>query len=163
MTLAGPVTLMFTDLVNSTELLQRAGDEEAQRLFRSHHGLLRDAVATHGGREVKWLGDGLMAVFPSAADAVRSAVAMQQAARRRAAGERLGLRVGLHVGEALADEADYAGTPVVVARRLCDRAGAGQIVCSQLVVELLRGRQAFRFEGLGALELKGLREPVPAH
>jgi class 3 adenylate cyclase/tetratricopeptide (TPR) repeat protein len=158
-----PVTLMFTDLVNSTELLQRAGDEEAQRVFRSHHGLLRDAVATYAGQEVKWLGDGLMAVFPSAADAVRCAVAMQQAARRRAAGERLGLRVGLHVGEALADEADYVGTPVVVARRLCDRATAGQIVCSQLVVELLHGRQAFRFDALGPLELKGLREPVGAH
>src|SRR5262249_58816842 len=116
-------------------------------------GVRRGAVATAGGQEVKWLGDGLMAVFASAADGVRCAVTMQQTARRRAAGERLGLRVGLHVGEALVDEADYVGTPVVVARRLCDRAGAGQIVCSQLLVDLLQGRQAFRFEGLGPLEL----------
>src|SRR5262245_54824294 len=160
---SAPVTLMFTDLVNSTELLERAGDEAAQRVLRAHHRLLREAVSTHGGQEVKWLGDGLMAVFASAADGVRCAVTMQQTAGRRAAGERVGMRGGLHVGEALADEADDAGTPVVVARRLCDRATAGQIVCSQLVVELLHGRQAFRFEGLGPLELKGLREPMPAH
>src|SRR5262249_54148191 len=109
----GPVALLFTDLVNSTELLQRVGDERAQRIFQAHHRLLKDVVAAHGGQEVKWLGDGLMTVFASAADAVRAAVAMQQAARRRAAGERLALRVGLHAGEALREEADYFGTPVV--------------------------------------------------
>ena len=119
-----PVTLLFTDLVNSTELLQRVGDERAQRILRAHHRLLKDAVAAHGGQEVKWLGDGLMTVFASAADAVRGAVAMQQAARRRAAGERLALRVGLHVGEALRDETDYVGTPVVH-RAAAVRAGAG--------------------------------------
>ena len=58
------------------------------------------------------------------------------AGARRASGSRL--RVGLHVGEALRDEGDYVGTPVVLARRLCDRATAGQILCSGLVVELLR-------------------------
>jgi len=114
-----PVTLLFTDLVNSTELLRRVGDERAQRIFQAHHKLLRDAVAANGGHEVKWLGDGLMVAFPSAAAAVRCAVAMQQAARRRVGGERLVIRVGLNAGEALREETDYFGTPVVVARRLC--------------------------------------------
>jgi len=100
---------------------------------------------------VKWLGDGLMTVFASAADAVRGAVAMQQAARRRAAGERLALRVGLHAGEALGEETDYFGTPVVIARRLCEQAQAGQILASGVVVGLLAGRQAFRFSEIGAL------------
>src|ERR1700740_465609 len=113
MTHAGTVTLMFTDLVNSTELLQRAGDESAQRIFAAHHKLLSDAVAAHGGHEVKWLGDGVVGAFPSAADAVRCAIAMQQSARRPTAGERLAMRVGLHVGEALEKESDYFGTPVV--------------------------------------------------
>src|SRR5262249_18039136 len=54
----GPVTVLFTDLVSSTELLQRVGDEQAQRVFRAHHRLLGDAVTGHGGHEVKWLGDG---------------------------------------------------------------------------------------------------------
>src|SRR6266446_5283768 len=107
-----PVTLLFTDLINSTELLRRVGDERAQRIFQAHHKLLRDAVAANGGHEVKWLGDGLMVAFPSAAAAVRCAVAMQQAARRRVGGERLVIRVGLNAGEALREETDYFGTPV---------------------------------------------------
>ena len=109
-----PVTLLFTDLVNSTELLERAGDEHTQRILRTHHLALQQAVAIHGGSEVKWLGDGLMSVFASPADAVRCAVAMQQAARRRVAGEQLAIRVGLSVGESLREEADYFGTSVVV-------------------------------------------------
>jgi hypothetical protein len=137
---SAPVTLLFTDLVDSPQLLQRVGDEGAQRL-------LKDTVAANGGQEVKWIGDGLMTVFASAADAVRAAVAMQQAARRHAAGERLGLRVGLHAGEALREETDYFGTPVVIARRLCEQEQAGQILASGVVVGLLAGRQAFEQRG----------------
>jgi class 3 adenylate cyclase/tetratricopeptide (TPR) repeat protein len=159
---ATPVTLLFTDLVNSTELLQRVGDEQAQRIFRAHHVLLEQAVAAHGGTEVKWLGDGLMSVFGSAADAVRCAVALQQTARGRVAGERLAIRVGLHVGEVPRDESDYFGALVVVARRLCDRAEAGQILCSAVVAALLGGQRAFSFGNRGALTLQGLAEPVAA-
>src|SRR5262249_38192468 len=105
---AAPVTLLFTDLVESTALLQRVGDEQAQRVLRGHRQLLNEALAGHGGTEVKWLGDGLMATFASVAEAVRCAVTMQQAARATTAGERLELRIGLHVGEVQAEEADYA-------------------------------------------------------
>src|SRR5262245_32118054 len=159
----GPVTVLFTDLVSSTELLQRVGDEQALRVLRAHQRLLRDAVAVHGGQEVKWTGDGLMTTFASSADAVRCAVAMQQTTRRRAAGERLAMRAGVHVGEALRDDSDWVGASVVVARRLCDRAAAGQILCSALVVELLGGRRAFRFGEVGALDLKGFAAPVAAY
>src|SRR2546421_11237415 len=92
---SGVVTILFTDLVGSTELLSRAGDEEAQRIFRAHHDLLAETAAAHGGAEVKWLGDGLMVAFASAADAVAAAIAMQQGSRRPVAGERLRIRVGL--------------------------------------------------------------------
>ena len=160
---AETVTILFTDLVNSTELLQRAGDEQAQRIFKAHHRLLRDTVETHGGHEVKWLGDGLMVAFPSALDAVRCAIAMQQASRRPAVGERLHIRVGLNVGETIRDESDYFGTPVVVARRLCDKAASGQIFTSDVVCQLLSGRREFDFQELGALVLKGIVDPVRAH
>src|SRR5262245_52928917 len=158
-----PVTLLFTDLAHSTELLHRVGDEQAQRVLRAHRTLLRDALAGHGGGEAKWLGDGMMATFPSVADAVRCAITMQQQARRPTPGEHLGLRIGLHVGEALPDDDDHVGTPVVLARRLCDEATAGQILCSGLVVELLRGRQAFHFAAVGPLALKGFPDPVAAY
>jgi class 3 adenylate cyclase/tetratricopeptide (TPR) repeat protein len=156
------VTLLFTDLVNSTELLSRAGDEEAQRIFRAHHQLLAETAAAHGGEEVKWLGDGLMVAFSSAADAVRAAVAMQQASRRPVHGERLAIRVGLNAGETLRDAADYFGLPVVVARRLCDGAEGGEILCTEVVTSLLAGRPEFAFADLGRLELKGVLQPVAA-
>ncbi len=160
---AKTVTILFTDLVGSTELLQRAGDEQAQRIFRAHHRLLSEAVQQHGGHEVKWLGDGLMVAFDSAQEAVKCAIAMQQASRRPAAGERLEIRAGLNVGEALVEESDYFGTPVVVARRLCDKGGAGQIFASDVVVRLLGGRGAdIDVKELGPLELKGITNPVPA-
>ena len=89
-----PVTLLFTDLVNSAELLQQVDDERARGILRAHHKLLKHAVAAHGAQEVRWLGDGLVTVFVSTADAVRCAIALQQAARRRVAGERLSVRVG---------------------------------------------------------------------
>jgi class 3 adenylate cyclase len=154
--------MLFTDLAGSTELLSRAGDEDAQRIFRAHHTLLAESAGAHGGAEVKWLGDGLMAAFPSAADALRCAIEMQQASRRPVRGERLAIRVGVNAGEAFRDEADYFGTPVVVARRLCDRAQPGQIICSELVAGLLAGRAGFAFADLGLLELKGISQPVGA-
>src|SRR5262249_11382607 len=159
----GPVTVLFTDLVSSTELLQRVGDEQALRVLRAHHRLLRDAVAVHGGQEGKWTGDGLMTTFASSAGAVRCAVAWQQTTRARAAGGRPRMGGGLQVCEVLPDDAAFVGASVVVARRLCDRAAAGQILCSGLVAELLNGRRAFRFGELGPLALKGFAAPVTAY
>ena len=159
---SGLVTLLFTDLVGSTELLTRAGDQEAQRIFSTHRRLLSEAVDAHGGHEVKWLGDGLMVAFPSAADALGCAIAMQRAARRPVEGEHLSVRVGLNAGEALRDIDDYFGTPVVIARRLCDRAEGGQILCTETVAGLLAGRGGFSFAELGKLALKGVPEPVAA-
>jgi class 3 adenylate cyclase/tetratricopeptide (TPR) repeat protein len=154
-------TILFTDLVDSTTLMQRVGDERAQELFETHHQFLSDAVSAHSGSELQWLGDGLMVAFASTADAVRCAIAMQQAAAQQP-GERLAIRVGLNVGEVLQQKtgSGYFGTPVVVARRLCDRAAAGQILCSHAVSLLLAGRAAFAFRELGAVELKGIAEKV---
>ncbi len=105
-------TLLFTDLVDSTALMQRVGDESAQRLFRAHHELLQEAVAATGGTGLQWMGDGLMVAFASAGDAVRCAIAMQQAAQRAIGGQRLAIRVGLNSGEALHQDigSGYFGT-----------------------------------------------------
>ncbi len=157
---SGTVTLLFTDLVNSTVHLQNAGDEAGQGLFRAHHKLLTDAITTSGGEELQWLGDGVLAAFSSSADAVRAAIAMQQSARRPIGGVRLEIRIGIHAGEVLRREGGYFGTPLVIARRLCDRAQAGQILCSRLVADLLAARQSFAFRDLGTMELKGIATPV---
>ncbi len=163
---ASIATILFTDLVGSTELMQKVGDEQAKAVFDAHHRLLADAVAATGGSELQWLGDWLMVAFASTGDAVRCAIAMQQAAARAPTAKRLAIRAGLNVGEILRQEIDsgsgYFGTPVVMARRLCDSAKPGQILCSQTVAGLLAGRQAFRFRELGPLALKGLEGPVAA-
>ena len=155
-----PITFLYTDLVKSTELLQRVGDEQARLIFDAHHQLLRQAIAEQSGREVKWQGDGVMAAFASSGGAVRCAISIQQSARRTIQGERLQVRVGLNVGEALDwEEEDYFGTPVVLAARLVDEAEAGQILCSSVLPVLLSGRQAFQFKEVGALDLQGIPEP----
>jgi class 3 adenylate cyclase/tetratricopeptide (TPR) repeat protein len=157
---AAVVTLLFTDIVGSTDLYQRLGDEEAEKIRRGHFRLLRDAVVSVGGREVKNLGDGLMVVFESPHEAVSCAVAMQQAVQRHQSADQLAVRVGLHVGEPIREEEDFFGTPVATAKRLCDAADGGQIYASELVRALVGSRGTFEFESVGDLELKGLSEPI---
>src|ERR1700684_4139773 len=138
---SGTETLLFSDLVNSTEILQSVGDEAGERLFEAHHKLITDAVAGNGGEELEWLGDGVLAAFPSTADAVRCAISIEQTARRPVAGARFEIRVGIHFGEVMRRDGGYFGMPLVVARRLCDRASSGQILCSQIVWGLLAARK----------------------
>ena len=157
------VTLLFTDLAGSSALLDQLGEVAADQARRTHFSLLRDVVEASGGEEVKNLGDGLMVVFASAVSAVRCAIGMQQAIQRhnaQATTTELGVRVGLHVGEPIQDEDDYFGTPVVVAKRLCDSAAAGQILASGLVRGLVASRAGFTFRPVGDVILKGMNEPV---
>src|SRR5512145_3321800 len=114
------VTLLFTDIVNSTQLLQKLGEDKAQRVFEAHHQALRDATFANNGQELEWLGDGIFSEFPSAADAVRCAMAMQRSTRRSLQGQRLQIRVGISGGEVFRSESGYFGETIVVARRLCD-------------------------------------------
>ena len=132
----GVVALLFTDIVRSTELLSRLGDDAADELRRRHFASLRQAVAASGGDEVKSLGDGLMVSFTSPVAALSCAVAMQGSVE----GSGLELRVGVHAGEPIREESDLFGGAVVVAKRLCDAAQGGQILTSQLVADLVGGR-----------------------
>jgi DNA-binding SARP family transcriptional activator len=161
----GVVTILFTDLVGSTELLDRLGEEGGEALRRTHFSLLRRAVSETGGQEVKSLGDGLMVVFASPLAALGCAVAIQRgvAEHNRANPETpLAVRVGLQAGEATRAENDFFGTAVVVAKRLCDSAEAGQVLAGEVVASLVGSRGDFRFRPLGPLPLKGLAAPVPA-
>ncbi|MEA2421938.1 MAG: hypothetical protein QOF55_1037, partial [Thermoleophilaceae bacterium] len=157
------VTVLFTDLVGSTGLASRVGPAAAEELRREHFALLREAVEEAGGREVKNVGDGLMVAFSSSSSSVGCAVGMQQRleGRNRRADEQLLVRIGISAGEADVDEGDYFGPPVVEAARLCNAAAGGQVLCGELVRMMARESEAFR--SVGALELKGLPEPFPAH
>ncbi len=157
-------TILMTDLVGSTQLRSRLGEEAADHLHRLHDRLLREAVEHHGGVVVKGLGDGVLATFTGARDAVAAAVAIQQAAdvhTRRHPEQSLVVRVGLSAGDVtVEDDGDHVGTPVIEASRLCAAARGGQILAADIVRALTRGRGGHTFTAAGELDLKGLPEPV---
>jgi class 3 adenylate cyclase len=161
----GTVTVMFTDLVGSTEIRSRVGEDAAEALRAIHDEVLTEAIAAHGGQVVKHLGDGLMATFTSAAGAVAAAVAMQQELdlrNRRSDAERMQLRVGISIGDVSFEGDDCFGLPVVEAQRLEASADPATIRCAEMVMAMSRGRGGHEFRSLGALDLKGLAEPLPA-
>ena len=157
-------TIVMADLVASTELRVGLGEERADQLRRDVDDALAAAVVANGGRIVKGLGDGVLAMFGGATDAVTAAVAMHQAAVALGGGigARLGLRVGCSAGDVSLEDGDCFGTPVVEAARLCSTAEPGQVLVADVVRVLARGRGGHAFESCGALDLKGLPEPVVA-
>ena len=160
------VVVMFTDVVSSTEQSIAAGSEVANRRRRRHFMMLRRSLFDAGGVEVKNLGDGLMAVFPTSTDALTCAVAMQTAidSDNRTSGIAVGLRVGASCGEAVRDAGDYHGPAVVEASRLCALAVGGQILVSDALRVAARHSDApVGFRPLGDMELKGFPEPIAVH
>ncbi len=156
-------TIMVTDLVGSTEARVRLGEERADLLRRTHDDLIRNSVEAAGGTVVKGLGDGVLAMFSGASDAVGAAVAIQQAAyahNREVPDEPLDIRVGLSAGDVSVENGDCFGTPVVEASRLCAVALGAQILAADLVRLLARGRGGHVFTASGERELKGLPEPI---
>ncbi len=159
------VTVLFTDLVGSTEQSSALGPDAADELRQTHFGLLRGAIQGAGGTEVKSLGDGLMVAFTSLSRALACAVGMQQAIERhnrRNNGALLSVRIGMSAGEATEEDGDYFGDPVIEASRLCAKAEGGQILATHMV-KAMAGRHATQeFVSVGDLELKGLPDPVPS-
>ncbi len=157
-------TILLTDLVGSTRLATSVGPVRADELREEYFVLLRQAIASGDGREVKNTGDGLMVAFGSASAAVRCAVAMQQLFERRYARAEQGLhvRIGLGAGESTVSDGDYFGMPSIEAARLCAQARADGILISGLAKTLAGRCEGVEFESAGMLELKGFPEPVEA-
>jgi class 3 adenylate cyclase/tetratricopeptide (TPR) repeat protein len=160
----GTATVLFTDLVGSTELLSRLGEVSFDGLRRDHFAALRTALARHNGEEVKTLGDGVLAVFGSASDAVSAGIDIQRAVEleSRRGPVLLAVRVGVALGDVIFEEDDVFGAPVVEAARLVARAAAGQILITAAVRWAGGSRCGASFVDVGALELKGLPDPVPS-
>lgn len=154
-------TILFTDMVGSTQLTQRLGDSAAMALLRAHDQIVRRALDVHGGSEVKHTGDGLMAAFRSVSGALEAAVAIQRALaeRNRSAHHPLEVRIGVAAGEPVLEHDDLFGAAVQLAARLCDRAGPGSILVSGAVRDLAIGKR-FEFVRRGRITLKGFGEPV---
>ena len=160
-------TILFTDIEGSTELTQRLGDAKAQEVVHAHDQIVRDALRAHGGDEIKHTGDGIMASFSSSSGAISSAVAIQQAVAAHVEKHPdmpLSIYIGLNAGEPVAEagpdgRADLFGTAVQLASRICDKAGPGEILVSNVVRELAAGK-GFLFSDRGESELRGFEDPV---
>jgi len=158
-------TVLFTDIVESTSLTQKLGDEEAMEVLRVHDSIVRDALAALKGREVKHTGDGIMASFVSAAAAVRCAAQIQRELAQRAREQNkhsIKVRIGGAAGEPVERDNDIFGSTVQLAARLCSHAEPEQIVVSSVVADLCIGK-GLVFRALGEVPLKGFDRPIHAH
>jgi class 3 adenylate cyclase/pimeloyl-ACP methyl ester carboxylesterase len=155
-------TILFTDLEGHTAMMSRLGDARGREVLREHEQLMRQALAAHGGQEVKTLGDGFMASFGSAQKALECAIAIERmlsSPDSLAAGEGVGVRVGLNAGEPIAEDGDLFGASVIAAARIAGKARGGQILVADVVRQLAAGK-GFLFSDTGEHDLKGLEDPV---
>ena len=147
-------TVLFTDIVGSTDLASSAGDKRWREMLEQHDALTRFHVERHGGRVVQFNGDGALATFDGPARAVRCAVAIRAGLANLA----LPIRAGLHTGEIELRGKDVAGIAVHLAERVCSTADAKQIIVSRTVVDLVVGSE-IQFSSIGDHALKGMPQP----
>lgn len=147
-------TVMFTDIVGSTEHAQRVGDAAWHGLLDRHDRLSATEVERHGGKVIKTTGDGVVATFDRPSRAVVCARALAAALRPHD----LRIRAGVHTGEIELRDGDIAGMGVVLASRVCDLADADEILVSRTVKDLVIGSD-IELADRGTHDLKGVPDP----
>lgn len=156
----GTVTIVFSDIENSTVKATTMGDDSWIRMLDIHNTIIRGQLKRHRGREIKSQGDGFMMSFDSARRAVMFAIGAQRemlAQRRREPGWDLNIRLGVHTGEAVhAPDGDLYGRHVIIASRIADQARGGEILVSSLVRELTTGKVDLAYDLGRSVELKGI-------
>ena len=155
----GTVTIVFTDIVDSTVLNARLGDHAWVDVLRRHREVIEDATAAHGGTVVETQGDGSMLAFPSARRAVACAQAIQLGidSAFADASPPIRVRIGVHTGDALREADHFFGTTVNYAARVASQALGGEVLVSNLVRELVAGGgPGIDFLEGREVELKGL-------
>jgi class 3 adenylate cyclase len=158
----GTVTILFSDIEDSTLHTERLGDERWLEVLRDHNSIFREHIATHEGYEVKNQGDGFMLAFPDPLKALRCAIEVQRSFAARAEEEdSLRVRMGLHAGEVIAEEGDFFGKNVILAARIAGKANGGEILVSSSLKEATcdaaeESAAELMFDEGRELELKGL-------
>jgi class 3 adenylate cyclase len=147
-------TLLFTDIVSSTERAANIGDREWRELLDRHDAMVRRQIHRFGGREVKTTGDGFLATFEGPARGVRCAVAIREGAAQLG----LEVRAGVHTGEVELREGDVGGIAVHVTQRISALAAADEVLVSSTVVDLVAG-SGLEFSDRGERTLKGVPRP----
>jgi class 3 adenylate cyclase len=146
-------TVLFTDIVGSTELAGRLGDTAWRELLERHHAIVRRELARFHGRELDTAGDGFFASFDGPARAVQAAGALREPLR--AIG--LDIRAGLHTGEFEVSDGKIVGIAVSIGARISSLAGPGEVLVSSTVKDLVAG-SGLRFDDRGEHQLKGIPE-----
>ncbi len=144
-------TVLFTDIVGSTELTADMGDRRWTELLDGYYGLARKELDRFRGREIKTMGDGLLAAFDGPARAIRCACAMRESARHIG----IDTRAGLHTGECETMGEDIAGIAVDIGARVAAEAADGEVLVSSTVKDLVAG-SGLEFEQRGSHRLKGV-------
>ncbi len=158
----GTVTMMFSDIENSTSLNSELGDEQWVKLLEAHDRLLHTYIDRHRGHVVKSQGDGYMVVFSTPDLALGASLGIQRAlSAKRQRSRRLRrtpirVRIGLHTGTAIEREGDYFGRNVAMAARVAAMADGGEILVTRVIAESLAESTEFRFVEDDTVELKGL-------
>jgi class 3 adenylate cyclase len=154
-------TVLFTDIVGHTDMMQRLGDAKGRDVLREHERITRETLKAHGGAEVKTMGDGFLASFGSVTAAMECAIALQRAfaVHTESMPEPLHVRVGLNAGEPIEEDGDLFGSTVILASRIAAKAGAGEILVPDTVRGLLSGKQ-FLFTDRGEFVPKGFDDAV---
>jgi class 3 adenylate cyclase len=161
----GTVTILFCDMSDYAGMTERLGDQASHRVLREHHRIVREALERHGGREVSVQGDGFMVAFGGAARALRCAVDIQRGTRASLpldGDEPIAVHIGVNTGDAMSVGDDYLGHTVIVASRLADAAGPGEILVSSLCEQLVAGSGEFTFDGHRDTPIKGMERPQPS-
>ena len=156
-------TVVFADLVGSTSMFERLGDETASRFVNQLVGALSQDFERHSGRIVKLLGDGLFVVFPHAGDALAACISIQKRLldkpiRPGGSGAPVQMQMGIESGEVVEIDGDCFGDTVNSAARLADLAGAAQILTTQNVWSVLGPLQQSSLRSLGPMHLRGRAE-----
>jgi adenylate cyclase len=153
----GTVTIVFTDIVDSTVLLGRLGDQAWLDLLRRHNAIIQAATAAHGGTVVETQGDGSMLAFPSTRRAIGCAQAIQREIGRAVADDSppIRVRIGIHTGDALHAGDQFFGRTVHYAARVASHALGGEVLVSNVVRDLVNG-PGIDFHESRDVELKGL-------
>jgi len=158
------LAVLFSDIVGSTAFFERYGDEAGMAMVERHNQLLFPEVQNHGGSIIKTIGDAIMASYPTAAEAVRSAVAMQKKLKQhnldKPEAERIHVRIGINIGEVIHRGRDLFGDVVNAAARIEALAVGGQVLISSAVCEQLGEEPEFTCAGFDAVRVKGKQAPL---
>ncbi len=153
-------TVLFTDLVGHTEMMQRLGDQAGRNVLREHERITREVLKKYAGTEIKTDGDSFMVSFASVSAAVECAIELQRAFTKYSeTGEPLVVRIGLNAGEPIEEDGDLFGATVILASRIAARADGGEILVADTVRGLCSGK-GFLFSDRGEFIAKGFEDPI---